>query len=132
MNLGNRNKVSPDFNMSSMTDLVFLLLIFFMLTSTLVTTSALEVILPKSKAQTVKKATVTVTIDKDLNLSVNDDVVSLGQLENAILVAAATEPEAVIVLRVDETVPTGETVRVIDIAYRHSIKMVLATDPTIR
>jgi len=132
MNLGNRNKVSPDFNMSSMTDLVFLLLIFFMLTSTLVTTSALDVILPKSKAQTVKKATVTVTIDKDLNLSVNDDVVSLGQLENAILVAAATEPEAVIVLRVDETVPTGETIRVIDIAYRHSIKMVLATDPTIR
>ncbi|MDG1758426.1 MAG: biopolymer transporter ExbD [Schleiferiaceae bacterium] len=132
MNLGNRNKVSPDFNMSSMTDLVFLLLIFFMLTSTLVTTSALDVILPKSKVQTVKKATVTVTIDKDLNLSVNDDVVSLGQLENAILVAAATEPEAVIVLRVDETVPTGETVRVIDIAYRHSIKMVLATDPTIR
>ena len=118
--------------MSSMTDLVFLLLIFFMLTSTLVTTSALDVILPKSKAQTVKKATVTVTIDKDLNLSVNDDVVSLGQLENVILVAAATEPEAVIVLRVDETVPTGETVRVIDIAYRHSIKMVLATDPTIR
>ena len=101
MNLGNRNKVSPDFNMSSMTDLVFLLLIFFMLTSTLVTTSALDVILPKSKAQTVKKATVTVTIDKELNLSVNDDVVSLGQLENAILVAAASEPEAVIVLRVD-------------------------------
>jgi biopolymer transport protein ExbD len=132
MNLGNRNKVSPDFNMSSMTDLVFLLLIFFMLTSTLVTTSALDVILPKSKAQTVKKATVTVTIDKELNLSVNDDVVSLGQLENAILVAAASEPEAVIVLRVDETVPTGETVRVIDIAYRHGIKMVLATDPTIR
>ena len=132
MNLGNRNKVSPDFNMSSMTDLVFLLLIFFMLTSTLVTTSALDVILPKSKAQTVKKATVTVTIDKELNLSVNDDVVSLGHLENAILVAAASEPEAVIVLRVDETVPTGETVRVIDIAYRHDIKMVLATDPTIR
>ena len=65
-------------------------------------------------------------------MSVNEDVVRLGQLENAILVAAATEPEAVIVLRVDETVPTGETVRVIDIAYRHSIKMVLATDPTIR
>ena len=55
MNLRNRNKVSAEFNMSSMTDMVFLLLIFFMLTSTLVTTSALDVILPKSKAQTVKK-----------------------------------------------------------------------------
>jgi len=129
MNLGNRNKVSPDFNMSSMTDLVFLLLIFFMLTSTLVTTSALDIILPRSKAQTVKKSTVTVTIDKELNLTVNEDVVSSSQLENAILVAAASDPEAVIVLRVDETVPTGETVRVIDIAYRHQIKMVLATDP---
>ena len=115
--------------MSSMTDLVFLLLIFFMLTSTLVTTSALDIILPRSKAQTVKKSTVTVTIDKELNLTVNEDVVSSSQLENAILVAAASDPEAVIVLRVDETVPTGETVRVIDIAYRHQIKMVLATDP---
>jgi biopolymer transport protein ExbD len=116
--------------MSSMTDMVFLLLIFFMLTSTLVTTSALDVILPKSKAQTVKKSTVTVTINQDLQVSVNSDIVDPSQLEIAILEAAASDPEAVIILRADESVPTGETVRVMDIAYRNRIKMVLATDPS--
>jgi biopolymer transport protein ExbD len=130
MNLKNRSKVSAEFNMSSMTDMVFLLLIFFMLTSTLVTTSALDVILPKSKAQTVKKSTVTVTINPDLQVSVNSDIVDLSQLEIAILEAAASDPEAVIILRADESVPTGETVRVMDIAYRNRIKMVLATDPS--
>ncbi|HBJ70780.1 MAG TPA: biopolymer transporter ExbD [Cryomorphaceae bacterium] len=130
MNLKNRSKVSAEFNMSSMTDMVFLLLIFFMLTSTLVTTSALDVILPKSKAQTVKKSTVTVTINPELQLSVNNDIVDVSQLEIAILEAAANDPEAVIILRADASVPTGETVRVMDIAYRNRIKMVLATDPS--
>jgi biopolymer transport protein ExbD len=130
MNLKNRSKVSAEFNMSSMTDMVFLLLIFFMLTSTLVTTSALDVILPKSKAQTVKKSTVTVTINPDLQVSVNSDIVDKSVLETAILEAAASDPEAVIILRADESVPTGETVRIMDIAYRNRIKMVLATDPS--
>ena len=85
MKLAQRNKVSPEFNMSSMTDLVFLLLIFFMLTSTLVTPAALDVVLPKSKAQTVKKATVTVTIDKDLNYSVGTEVVAPEDVEAFLL-----------------------------------------------
>ena len=130
MNLRNRNKVSAEFNMSSMTDMVFLLLIFFMLTSTLVTTSALDVILPKSKAQTVKKSMVTVTINPALQVSVNAHLVDPANLEMAILEGAASDPEAVIILRVDGKVPTEETVRIMDIAYRNRIKMVLATDPT--
>ncbi|MDG1709780.1 MAG: biopolymer transporter ExbD [Schleiferiaceae bacterium] len=129
MNLRNRSKISAEFNMSSMTDLVFLLLIFFMLTSTLVTSSALDVILPKSKAQTVKKSTVTVTINKDLKLSVNDDLVSINDLEISILQYISNDPDAVLILRVDKSVPTGEAVRIMDIAYRNKIKMVLATDP---
>ena len=64
-----------------MTDLVFLLLIFFMLTSTLVTSSALDVILPKSKAQSVNKAQITVTITPELEVSVNEDVVPVDQVE---------------------------------------------------
>jgi len=130
MNLKNRSKVSAEFNMSSMTDMVFLLLIFFMLTSPLVTTSAFDVILPKCKAQTVKVSAVTVTINPDLQVSVNSDIVDKSLLETAILEAAASDPEAVIILRADESVPTGETVRIMDIAYRNRIKMVLATDPS--
>lgn len=129
MNLRNRSKISAEFNMSSMTDLVFLLLIFFMLTSTLVTSSALDVTLPQSKAQTVKKSTITVTINKDLQLSVNENIVSSNDLEIAILRNIANDPEAILILRADETVPTGEAVRIMDIAYRNKIKMVLATDP---
>lgn len=115
--------------MSSMTDLVFLLLIFFMLTSTLVTTRALDLILPKSNAQTVKKNDVSVSITKDLQFSVNGSTVSAAQLEGEIINAVVGIPEAVVVLYADESVPTGETVRVMDIAYRNRIKMILATDP---
>jgi len=129
MNLKSRSKVSAEFSMSSMTDLVFLLLIFFMLTSTLVTSSALDVILPKSKAQSVNKAQITVTITPELEVSVNDDVLPVDQVEARILALANGDPESVIILRSDESVPTGETVRIMDMAYRNRLKMVLATDP---
>lgn len=129
MKLSSRNKVSPEFNMSSMTDLVFLLLIFFMLTSTLVTPAALDVVLPKSKAQTVKKATVAVTIDKDFQYSVGPNVVSVDEIETYLLQEVTKNAESVVVLRVDESVPTGKTVQIMDIAYRNKIKLVLATDP---
>lgn len=130
MNLRSRSKVSAEFSMSSMTDLVFLLLIFFMLTSTLVTTSALDIILPRSKAQTVKKQNVSITITKDLEYSIEGQKISENQLESALMNAVAGIPEAVVILRADESVPTGKTVKVMDIAYRNKIKMVLATDPT--
>ena len=129
MKLSSRNKVSPEFNMSSMTDLVFLLLIFFMLTSTLVTPAALDVVLPKSKAQTVKKATISVTIDKDFQYSVGPNVVSVDEIETYLLQEVAKNAESVVVLRVAESVPTGKTVQIMDIAYRNKIKLVLATDP---
>jgi biopolymer transport protein ExbD len=129
MNLRSRSKVSAEFSMASMTDLVFLLLIFFMLTSTLVTSSALDVILPKSKAQSVNKASITVTIDADLKVSVNDAVVPMDQVELQLLSLASQDPERLVILRADESVPTGETVRIMDIAYRNRLKLVLATDP---
>lgn len=117
--------------MSSMTDLVFLLLIFFIMTSTLVTSSALDVILPKSKAQTVKKQNVSITISPDLQYSLDGDLVPIENLESALLakIALQTDAEPVVILRVDEQVPTGETVRVLDIGYRNRLKMIIATDP---
>jgi len=131
MNLRSRSKVSAEFSMSSMTDLVFLLLIFFIITSTLVTSSALDVILPRSKAQTVKKHNLTVTISPDLQFSVDGDLVSYDAVESAILakISRIEEAEPVVILRADEKVPTGETIRVLDIGYRHRLKMIIATDP---
>jgi biopolymer transport protein ExbD len=130
MNLQSRSKVSAEFSMSSMTDLIFLLLIFFILTSTLVTTSALDVILPKSKAQTVKKHDVTVTITPDLQYSVDGDIVTASGIESAILSKTRGQENPVVILRADAKVPTGETVRILDIGYRNRLKMIIATDPS--
>lgn len=129
MDLRGRNKVSAEFSMASMTDIVFLLLIFFMLTSTLVTTSALDLILPKSKAETVKKQDISVAIKKDLKILVNDKIVSEESLEPELLAIARGKDAPVVILFADESVPTGKVVKVMDIAYRNRMKMVLATDP---
>ena len=75
MALKSRNKVSPNFNMSSMTDIVFLLLIFFMLTSTLVSPNALKLLLPNSKAKTLEKQTISISINKELDFYINENQV---------------------------------------------------------
>ena len=132
MNLRSRSKVSAEVNMSSMTDLVFLLLIFFILASTLVTSSALDIILPKSGAQTVKKKNITLTVNEDLEFDLNGTIISYDQVEYSLKAAAlqlASDEEPVIVLRADRSIPTGETVRILDIGYRNNMRMIIATDP---
>lgn len=129
MNLKRRNRVSAEFSMSSMTDIVFLLLIFFMLASTLVTTSALDLILPKSTAQTVKRKDVTVNISPDARFSVGNQIVSERELERVILKEVQGKENAVVILRADKSVPYEKVVKVMDIAYRNQLKMIAATDP---
>ena len=129
MDLKRRNRVSAEFSMSSMTDIVFLLLIFFMLASTLVTTSALDLVLPKSKAQTVKRKDVTVNISPDLRFSVGNQVVSESQLEAEVMKQVSNKEDAVLILRADQSVPYEKVVKVMDLAYRNRLKMIAATDP---
>lgn len=129
MDLKRRSKVSAEFSMSSMTDIVFLLLIFFMLASTLVTTSALDLVLPSSKAQTVKRKDVTVNISPDQRFSVGNEIVSSAELESEILRQVEGQEEAVVILRADKSVPYEQVVKVMDIAYRNRLKMIAATDP---
>ena len=132
MNLRSRSKVSAEVNMSSMTDLVFLLLIFFILASTLVTSSALDIVLPKSGAQTVKKKNITLTVNEALEFDVNGTIVSYDQVEQRLKVEASKltdNEQAVVVLRADQSIPTGETVRLLDMGYRNNLKMIIATDP---
>ena len=129
MDLKRRSKVSADFSLSSMTDIVFLLLIFFMLASTLVTTSALDLVLPSSKAQTVKRKDVTVNISPDVRFSVGNRIVSEAELESVVLSEVAGKEDAVVILRADKSVPYEKVVKVMDIAYRNRLKMIAATDP---
>jgi len=113
-----------------MTDIVFLLLIFFMLTSTLVTTNALDLVLPSSKAKSVKKQTVSVSIDKNLEHYIDRDKVEPAFVESLLKTRLADSEDKVVVLRVEKGVPIEHAVMVMDIAYRNQFKIVLATQPT--
>ena len=127
MALKSRNKVSPNFNMSSMTDIVFLLLIFFMLTSTLVSPNALKLLLPNSKAKTLEKQTISVSINKDLDFYINENQVIESNLENELKQVLSQQQEPAIILHADKTVDIEHVVKVMDIAYRNKYKIVLAT-----
>lgn len=127
MALRSKNKVSAAFSMSSMTDIVFLLLIFFMLTSTLVTTNALDLVLPNSTAQTVKKQSVSVSINENFEYFIDKEAVELKYIEAQLIDKLAGQDEQVVVLRVDKSVPIEYAVEVMDIAYRNKFKIVLAT-----
>ncbi|MFN4198020.1 MAG: ExbD/TolR family protein [Flavobacterium sp.] len=129
MNFRSRNKVTPEFSMSSMTDIVFLLLIFFMLTSTMVTTNALDLVLPKAKGITAKNQNISVSINKDLQFFIDKTPVQENDLENAIMGHFANNEDKSLILRAEEGVPIEHAVKVLDIANRNQIKVVLAVRP---
>ena len=129
MSLRSKNKVSANFSMSSMTDIVFLLLIFFMLTSTLVSPNALKLLLPNSKARTLEKQTISVSITPEIEYYIEDQKFPFDQLENQLTQRLANEQEPAIILHADKTVDIEFAVKVMDIAYRNKYKVVLATNP---
>ena len=115
--------------MSSMTDIVFLLLIFFMLTSTLVTVNALDIILPKAQGKTENKKSTAVSITNDLNFYVDRKKVREAEIEQYLLDQLRESDQPTIVLRAEEGVPIEKAVKVLDIANRNKIKVVLAVRP---
>jgi biopolymer transport protein ExbD len=129
MALSTRNKVSVQFSMSGMTDIVFLLLIFFMITSTLIAPNALKLLLPQSKHQTAAKPITTVSITRDAQFYIESERVSISQLEYELQSRLMNEPEPTIALHVDENVPMKEVVKVMNIAKDNRYKLILATSP---
>ena len=132
--LKRRVKISPNFSMASMTDLIFLLLIFFMITSTMVSPNAIKVLLPQGKQQTSAKPLTRVIIDKNLNYYAafgndKEQTLTLEELTPFLQSCAAKEPEMYIALYADETVPYREIVKVLNIANENKFKKVLATRP---
>ncbi len=127
MGLKSRNKISATFSMSSMTDVVFLLLIFFMITSTLVNPNAIKLLLPQSQTQTAAKPLTTVSITRDLQYYVGTSRVSFDQIEPTLQQRLGKESDIYISLHVDENVPMREVVKVMNIAKRNEYKMILAT-----
>ena len=134
MALKRRNKIQTTFSMSSMTDVIFLLLIFFMVTSTVVFPNAIKVLLPQSKKQTSATPLARVTIDKDLNYYVafgneREHSVSFDEITPWLQSMQLEEPDMYVALYADETVPYSEVIKILDIANREHFRMVLATRP---
>jgi len=130
MGLRSSHKVDAGFNMNSMTDLVFLLLIFFVILSTMVSPYALPVDLPTSANKTKEKAKVAVRIDADEHYSVNNQLIEPAQLEQTLQAEMQDRAaDQAIVLHVDQSVPTGVTVSVLDICKRNKWRIILATKP---
>lgn len=127
MALKSRSKINATFSMSSMTDVVFLLLIFFMITSTLVNPNAIKLLLPQSRQQAAAKPLTTVSITRDLNYYVETRRVSFNQIESALRERVGDESDVYISLNVDENVPMKEVVKVMNIAKNNNYKMILAT-----
>jgi biopolymer transport protein ExbD len=120
--------------MASMADMVFLLLIFFMITSTVVHPNAIKIMLPQSKQQTSAKPLTRVIIDKELNYYVaygkeKERSVVFEEVEPFLKQVVTDEPEMYIALYADETVPHGEVVKILNIANTNKFKLVIATRP---
>ncbi|MBD5387999.1 biopolymer transporter ExbD [bacterium] len=135
MALKSRYKQDLNFSSASMSDLVFLLLIFFILLSTMVSPNAIKLLLPNSNSRTMAKQNFTVYINDRYEYFVEQTYVESAGLEQAIYDMTASNPDATIVLRVDRTVPVQYLVRVMDAVNQvneqtgYKLKTILATAP---
>jgi len=135
MAIKSQNKISTEFSMASMSDLVFLLLIFFMLTSTLVSPNAIKLLLPSSSSKTMAKQTTTVYINELNQFFVNETPATDLNMQQLLTQSLIGQTEGVIVLRADRTVPVQYVVTVIDAVnqmnelLKTKHKVILATKP---
>ena len=127
MNIKGRNKISPEFSMSSMTDSVFLLLVFFMLTAN--SPNALDLLLPKARGKSTNTQNVSVSINKDLNFFIDKRQIDPNNLEAELKTALNGVENPTIILRVEQSVPIENAVSVMDIANQNQYKLILAVRP---
>lgn len=129
MAISQRNKISINFSSTGMTDVVFNLLIFFMLTSTLVHPTALKLLLPKGSTQTSAKPQTTVSITRDQQYYVEQQPVRFDQLEAVLKEKLGNKPDMYISLHADKNVPFESVVKVLNIAQANNYKLIIATSP---
>jgi len=129
MAISNKNKVGVAFSNAGMSDIVFLLLLFFMLTSTLVQPTALKVLLPKGTTQSNARPMTTVSITKDHQYFIEDQPIALENLEAALQAKVGADPEIYISVHADRSVPLEFVVNVMNIAAKNQYKLILATTP---
>ena len=129
MAIKHKSKINPNFNMSSMTDIFFLLLLFFMISSTLINPNALKLLLPKSTNQTSDKPVVVVSIDKNYTFYLNEKVIPFSMLERRLVEELKEQEDPCISLQADKSVALEQVVKVMNIAKDHNYRVILSTEP---
>ena len=129
MNLRKRQRgVSAEVHTSAMNDIMFFLLLFFLIAATLTNPNVIKLLLPKSStAKPISKKTLTVTISKDLQYTVDNKPIQIADLPGILTNYKKLSPDLTIILHVDKTVAIQDIVEVMDVANKLSIKLVLAT-----
>jgi len=129
MNLKGRNKITPEFSMSSMTDIVFLLLIFFMIASTLAKNlDTIDIKLPQAKGKTENRNNVAVTINNRSQFFIDSKQVSKRNVKSQLIDRLKEVKTPSIVLRAEEKVPIEQVVYIMNFANQNGVKIVLAVD----
>lgn len=129
MNLRRRHRIAPEVSTSSLNDIMFFLLLFFLIVSTLVNPNVIKLLLPKaSSGQTISKQPVTISITKDLQYFINNKPVVKQDMELILANSVKGIKEPTAVLRVDNSIAVQELVSVLDIGKKLKVKMILATD----
>lgn len=132
MALKSRNRIEVSYSVAGMTDIIFLLLLFFMLTSTMVAPNAIKLLLPQSNSQTPARPITTVSISKDITFYVERTPVDFSQLESSLRQKIGTNPDPVVAIHADRSVPIEYIVDVMNIAKRNNYRVILATSPETR
>ncbi len=128
MNLRRRNRAVGEVYSASLNDIMFFLLLFFLITSTMATPNVLKLLLPNAKSSTQSvKHPITISVTEDLKYALNNTPVSADELEPALINLIAGQPDPTALLKVDKTVQVQNLVDLLDIGNRLKIKMVLAT-----
>ena len=131
MNLkNNKRRIAAEVQTSAMNDIMFFLLLFFLIASTITNPNVIKLLLPKSSTgQTVSKKTINVSVTKDLKYYVDKKEVKVEDLQSTIAAYKIPSTDVTIVLYADKTVALQDVVVVMDVAQKLNIKLVLATEP---
>ena len=129
MNLKRRHRISPEVSTSSLNDIMFFLLLFFLIVSTLMNPNVIKLMLPKASAgQTISKQPITVSVTKELQYYINSKPVPFANLQTELAAAVAQKSEATVILRVDNGLTVQDLVNVLEIGNKLKIKMIMATN----
>lgn len=129
MALKSRNRIEVSYSVAGMTDIIFLLLLFFMLTSTMVAPNAIKLLLPQSNSQTPARPITTVSISKDITFYIERTPVDFSQVESVLRQKIGSNPDPVVAIHADRSVPIEYIVDVMNIAKRNNYRVILATSP---